>query len=296
MRSSIRRCERFRFDYYLLSCTADVIGKRCEALMRAAEKELIELDKKSAASTAALSAHSSILGGDLVGSRTDRMTQLIKQITDEARKLANTRTELQKLKAVPSTGAGSGGATQTILKLTAADSGVGHGQGAKKAAAGEGKGAKSKAEDDEERLVLHRFNDRIVPEELIPELLRLVQAAGPNAQPSIVLPFISKYPQVSRRQVEMKISEMAVKEKRECDPTKLWRVKDEYEYYLKIGLSDSKDSKPKKQTVSVATSGDGFDNDADDSGKKKRKGSLGASGASESSAVTPTVKSPREAK
>lgn len=28
VRSSIRRCERFRFDYYLLSCTSEALGKR----------------------------------------------------------------------------------------------------------------------------------------------------------------------------------------------------------------------------------------------------------------------------
>ena len=28
VRASIRKCERFRFDYYLLSCSADALGKR----------------------------------------------------------------------------------------------------------------------------------------------------------------------------------------------------------------------------------------------------------------------------
>jgi hypothetical protein len=37
---AIRRCDRFRFDYFLRSCTADNLGKRCEQLMRAAESEL----------------------------------------------------------------------------------------------------------------------------------------------------------------------------------------------------------------------------------------------------------------
>ncbi|RYD84283.1 MAG: hypothetical protein EOP84_05930 [Verrucomicrobiaceae bacterium] len=28
IRTSIRRCERFRFDFYLQSCSAEAIGKR----------------------------------------------------------------------------------------------------------------------------------------------------------------------------------------------------------------------------------------------------------------------------
>jgi SWI/SNF-related matrix-associated actin-dependent regulator of chromatin subfamily A member 5 len=56
VRSSIRRCERFRFNYYLLSCSAEALGKRCEALMRAAEREMTEIDKKQQAVESASSA------------------------------------------------------------------------------------------------------------------------------------------------------------------------------------------------------------------------------------------------
>jgi hypothetical protein len=28
VRNSVRRCERFRFDFYLQSCSADALGKR----------------------------------------------------------------------------------------------------------------------------------------------------------------------------------------------------------------------------------------------------------------------------
>ncbi|CAN0505599.1 unnamed protein product, partial [Scytosiphon promiscuus] len=37
---------RFRFDYFLRSCSADALGKRCEALMKAAEKEDAEWHKR----------------------------------------------------------------------------------------------------------------------------------------------------------------------------------------------------------------------------------------------------------
>ncbi|KAJ1428852.1 Homeodomain-like protein, partial [Ochromonadaceae sp. CCMP2298] len=46
VRNSVRRCERFRFDFYLQSCSADALGKRCELLMRSAERELLEIERK----------------------------------------------------------------------------------------------------------------------------------------------------------------------------------------------------------------------------------------------------------
>ena len=73
----------------------------------------------------------------------------------------------------------------------------------------------------------------------------------------------------------------------------VWRVKEEFEHYLKIGLpsSDIKDS-GKKKTVNVVTQGEDFENEDGDAGKKKRKSSLGANSL-ESTALTPTVKKPK---
>ena len=33
VRNSVRRCERFRFDFYLQACSTDVLGKRCAFLI-----------------------------------------------------------------------------------------------------------------------------------------------------------------------------------------------------------------------------------------------------------------------
>ncbi|CAM9485755.1 unnamed protein product, partial [Hapterophycus canaliculatus] len=46
VKAAIRRSDRFRFDYFLRSCSADALGKRCEALMKAAEKEDAEWHKR----------------------------------------------------------------------------------------------------------------------------------------------------------------------------------------------------------------------------------------------------------
>lgn len=43
---AMRRSPEFRFDYYLRSLTTDAIGRRCEQLMKAAEKEIEHIMKK----------------------------------------------------------------------------------------------------------------------------------------------------------------------------------------------------------------------------------------------------------
>ena len=44
---AIRRSPKFRFDYYLRSLPMDIIGRRCETLMRSAEKEVEHLEQKA---------------------------------------------------------------------------------------------------------------------------------------------------------------------------------------------------------------------------------------------------------
>ena len=44
---AVRRSPKFRFDYFLRSLPIDLMGKRCEHLMKAAEKEVEHLEKKA---------------------------------------------------------------------------------------------------------------------------------------------------------------------------------------------------------------------------------------------------------
>jgi SWI/SNF-related matrix-associated actin-dependent regulator of chromatin subfamily A member 5 len=46
IKMAIRRSPKFRFDYFLRSLPIDMIGRRCEHLMRAALKEVEQLEKK----------------------------------------------------------------------------------------------------------------------------------------------------------------------------------------------------------------------------------------------------------
>lgn len=44
---AIRRSPKFRFDYFLRSLPVDILGRRCEHLMRAAVKEVEDLEKRA---------------------------------------------------------------------------------------------------------------------------------------------------------------------------------------------------------------------------------------------------------
>lgn len=49
VKMALKRCDRFRFDYFLRSCSSENLGKRIEQLMRMAERENTEYEKKRSA-------------------------------------------------------------------------------------------------------------------------------------------------------------------------------------------------------------------------------------------------------
>lgn len=248
VRSSIRRCERFRFDYYLLSCTSDTIGKRCETLMRSAERELVEIEKKrastdsanwsagpSASSTASTGAPASIgtttgggASGVTVPSATsaetakapavtkvsamevnkEKLNALNRQIAEEAKRLSQLRAEFKSKSQLMSSkdlapGSGqkaSGPSSSTML------SGAG---GAGKSNTG---GLEQRESSGKPGTAL-----KPVPEEFLPELCELILSGGCEGIQKIVNPFTERHPHVSKRQVEFKINEIGVKEKRAND-------------------------------------------------------------------------------
>jgi SWI/SNF-related matrix-associated actin-dependent regulator of chromatin subfamily A member 5 len=143
VRSSIRRCERFRFDFYLQSCSADALGKRCELLMRAAERELAEIERKKQAADA-LSA-TNTRPKDTIELTKSKMEVLIKEIKAESNRLAQARQQLQKLK----TKAATSEAVKKNSGAAAAASSAGASVEAEDASP-EGKSAKKvKKEDDD---------------------------------------------------------------------------------------------------------------------------------------------------
>lgn len=218
MRNSVRRCERFRFDFYLQSCSADALGKRCELLMRSAERELLEIERKRQAADAPGGANVSAKlksAGDVVK---ERLSDLTKQIAEESKRLANTRSQLQKLKSSNSMVLGTGtgvtvnstsGATTSagIMKAFLGGGKAADSNGAAPAKEGTGKASKKAAAVSVDGSAAGEAGGKashhagavaaVVPEGSIPELCKLIQGAGQDGINKLVTTFLTTHPNVS---------------------------------------------------------------------------------------------------
>eukprot|EP00981_Chlorochromonas_danica_P005429 scaffold1091_cov164-Ochromonas_danica.AAC.52 len=250
IRNSVRRCERFRFDFYLQSCSAEAIGKRCELLMRSAERELLEIErKKQSGDVQSVSA-----GVKTKSSSTEvlrqRVHEISQQIAEESKRLAATRAQLQRMRKPeqsverPKNGGYS---------LSTASSGAGESKtngGGEKKSSGASSG---------------RNPSNPVPEELYPELCRLLKASGPDGITKVVEKFIGLHPLFAKRQVELKIGEIAVKEKQGDDTCRVWHIRPEFQRYLEDGVKTAESSKRK------ASSNAADDKDTGSTRKKAKK-------------------------
>lgn len=63
---------------------------------------------------------------------------------------------------------------------------------------------------------------------------RLLAKAGVGGIAAIVDGFVKRHPTISKRQCEIKIAEVAEKEKWPGDASKMWHVKPEYEKYVRM--------------------------------------------------------------
>jgi hypothetical protein len=83
-------------------------------------------------------------------------------------------------------------------------------------------------------------------------ICRLLVASGSDGIAKIVGKFIEMFPTVSKRQVEFKINEVAVKEKRATDAQKVWHIKREFEHLLEDEKEPSTSTDSKKKTDTSA--------------------------------------------
>ena len=300
VKNSIRRCERFRFDFYLQSCSAEALGKRCEALMKSAERELSEIEKKrlaadqhsiaaSAGNPAAAHAFPNAASRGLVSLTTsgnavevakEKLAEVTRQITEEAKKLANARAQLTKTKnvVIPVASAAGGSAANMKAFLDSASSAAG--PSAPTAAAAGAEKEKSARGGS--------VASSTVPEGLLPELCkyallhyiiiiiisvlcvlaclfactnsinpslrsRLLKAAGADGIGKIINAFYANHPHIPKRQVELKIADIAIKEKRPGGADKIiWYVLPEYEKYLHMENFESSSSEPPEKPAKPA--------------------------------------------
>ncbi|KAH8049550.1 helicase [Aureococcus anophagefferens] len=109
IRADFRSRPEFQFDWFLRSLDAEAVGKRCEALMRAAEKEYAELERRHEAYVAAVNALAAARQGAPRDPETgkplsqpERVARMFEKMADDHKKQADLRNELKAQKLAKS--------------------------------------------------------------------------------------------------------------------------------------------------------------------------------------------------
>jgi hypothetical protein len=192
IRSELRRCERFRFDYTLLGRGTDEVRRECERLMREAEREQ-EVKKETGAErqkreqreaalalwTTQMEEQSNALNADLAA--------VEKQVAEAEVELAEAEKTMKK----------------QLKKGGGAQGGGGGGGPSRPVAAAQ-----------------------VLPESLFGELITEIKEAGPKGKEKLVDGFLELHPgSVSKRQLALHIDSLAVKEKRAGDSAACWHLR-----------------------------------------------------------------------
>jgi SLIDE len=250
VKAAIRRSGRFKFDYFLRSCSADTLGKRCEALMRAAEKENAEWEKRAVAATT--TGVSGSRPADSRGlkpgvskekavedekrrveesERIGKLREFVQRLGDDTYQLSDVRGAKQQRRlaelatAPPAIIPGHDGDAQqqqqqqpsSSQKGSKRESSTGAGP---KLTSPRGGGAKKPS---------------TLPDTVLPTLARIVHQAGPVGVEKLVTKFLFSHPEIAKRQVEKRINEISVKVKREGDARDSWYLKPEFLHYATGG-------------------------------------------------------------
>jgi len=232
IRTAVRRSEKFRFDFFLQSCSEENLARRCEALMKAAQRELTDLEAKKA--QALEESGSFEYGADAVdiGSWTplnvDRLVNLTLETRLGGRQFALTRARVNKManeSALAQAQNNDGVAVETAAQLAA--------RLAPPASSGPAATWKMSIGKSTGRPVA-----KVLPDGISSLLAKLLLSSKSMGISSVVAQFIAKHPTISKRQIELKIAEVAVKEKHEGDHTKVWHIRPAHTYLLTQEFKD----------------------------------------------------------
>jgi len=229
VKMAIRRSPNFRFDYFLRSLPTDMVGRRCEQLMKAAEKEVEQLEKKAREEAGMVVEEEK---------REDNQTNADSSVAGENEGSGKKTSELPPIEL-------------PMYKVAQSRRRIEE----KKAAESKRKELESKVEEIEEQMRqmqnklkdLQEYNrdasvrNPIVsaefPDNLVPSLVNFIASSGASGIVSVANQFASAHPgEVSKRKIISKIEEVAKKEKREEDgDTKpIWYILPEYENMLEV--------------------------------------------------------------
>jgi SWI/SNF-related matrix-associated actin-dependent regulator of chromatin subfamily A member 5 len=243
VRMAIKRHPNFRFDYFLRSLPTELIGRRCEQLMKAAEKEVEQLEKR-------VREESGLATGEENNGNKD-------SVESDDLPCALPPVELPSFK---------------VLRAQMR-------QRALREAAAKEKELEAKVEDIEEQIrnaqerfrVLNQYtreteassnvNTAEFPDELLPELANLLARSGATGVVVLANTFASKHlSKFSKKKICGKIEELAVKEKREeeGDTKAVWYIRQEHMHLLDADTLKfiRKAKEEKLQRSEKASSGD----------------------------------------
>jgi hypothetical protein len=254
---AVRRSPDFRFDYYLRSLHTDFIGKRCEQLMKAAEKEVEHMVKKYSVG------NRSITEEEKKDTSNDAMSQVklpkFKIMRELERKQEEEAIELerkQQEKRVEDI-ENQMEKIQNRLKMLQ---------------------KYSKQIEGNSRKTPHLHSE--FPEDLLPDLANLVATSGSTGAISIANEFISEHGQVcTKKTMCAKIEDIANKERRkeDGDARPVWHILPEYMNLLSVStirhLRKEKDSRMSKRRSGIKRK-----KGEKDSGNQRTKTSKGAIG------------------
>ena len=248
---AIRRSPDFRFDYYLRSLHTDIIGKRCEQLMKAAEKEVEQIAKKF--QTEILKTEEKVKSENSDNQIELPKFKVMKQIQrkQEEDAIEGERKQLEgKVEDIES----NMEAIQNRLKFLQKCSGQ-----------MDGSSRRSQQQQTE------------FPDEMLSELVNLVAISGTSGAMSIANEFVSEHGQVcTKKALCAKIEDVAKKERRkeEGDQKPIWHILPEYMNMLSVStlrhLRKEKDSRLDKKSSSRKRKKDFNDKDS--------KGAIGPDG------------------
>eukprot|EP00553_Chaetoceros_curvisetus_P000582 CAMPEP_0204619136 /NCGR_PEP_ID=MMETSP0717-20131115/5590_1 /ASSEMBLY_ACC=CAM_ASM_000666 /TAXON_ID=230516 /ORGANISM="Chaetoceros curvisetus" /LENGTH=396 /DNA_ID=CAMNT_0051633053 /DNA_START=246 /DNA_END=1433 /DNA_ORIENTATION=+ len=211
---AIRRSPDFRFDFFLRSLPTEVIGRRCEQLMKAAEKEIEQMTKKAREDAGFIEEEKKENSPGESNILPEVELPRFKDMKEAKRKEAKEEIEMER--------------KQLESKVEEIESTIEEIQNRLKLLQKHGKdfeGGQKKTSKSE------------FPDDLLPELANVVAKSGSLSVTAIANQFVEEYGQpVPKKTICAKIEDIAKKERRkeEGDLRAVWHVLSEYMNLLNV--------------------------------------------------------------
>lgn len=206
---AIQRSPNFRFDYFLRSRPTELIGRRCEQLMKAAEKEVEQLERKAREDAGLITEYEK--KGDSNAKETAIELPDFKTLRTQRRVAAQQAEDAEQ--------------QQLEEKVFDLEQQIREVQD------------RMKVLNEYSRETTQPAASAEFPDDLLPELTSLIAKSGTHSIAFISNNFAADHSgRVSKKKIASKINDIAVKEKREeeGDMKPSWYLRSEYENLLDV--------------------------------------------------------------